>query len=83
MPANVSSHGYDLSTVPLLGAYPAAQCPVKTQFKVLPPEDVEPAPVSPILQTAFDAGNEFEAFIFAQISTAPSKCSARAGGRRS
>ena len=68
MSANISSHGYDLSTVPLLGAYPASQCPVKTQFKVMPPEGVEPAPVSPILQAAFDAGNEFEALIFAQIT---------------
>ena len=64
---NVSSHGYDLSTVPLLGAYPAFQCPVRTQFKFLPPEGVEPAPVGPVQQASFDAGNEFEAMVFDEI----------------
>lgn len=63
-----SAHGYDLSTVPLMGAYPATQCPVRTQFKYLPPEGVTPAPVNSVLQAAFDAGNDFEALMFARIT---------------
>lgn len=65
---NLSAHGYDLSTVPLMGAYPATQCPVRTQFKYLPPEGVTPAPVNSVLQAAFDAGNDFEALMFARIT---------------
>ena len=66
-PANLSAHGYDLSTVSLLGAYPATKCPVVTRFKVLPPPGVVPAPTSPVLQQAFDAGNSFEDNIFAVL----------------
>ena len=66
--ANLSTHGYDLSTVPLLGAYPATQCPVRTQYKYLPPPGAVPAPTDAVLQSAFDAGNEFEALMFDRIT---------------
>lgn len=65
--ANISDHGYDLSTIKPLGAYPATQCPVRTQFRVLPPAGVEPTPVGDVLQARFDAANEFEALVFATI----------------
>jgi predicted RecB family nuclease len=67
--ANFSAHGYDLSVVKPLGAYPATQCPCKTQFAILPPEGVVPIPVDAVLQARFDAGNEFEALIFAELRT--------------
>jgi predicted RecB family nuclease len=65
--ANLSAHGYDLTLVRPLGAYPATQCPCRTQFKILPPEGVEPLPVDAVLQSRFDAGNEFEALIFDEL----------------
>ncbi|MFL6089359.1 MAG: hypothetical protein ACJ71Z_04370 [Aeromicrobium sp.] len=64
---NVSAHGYDLTLVRPLGAYPATQCPCRTQFAVLPPDGVEPIPVDAVLQARFDAGNEFEALVFTEL----------------
>lgn len=64
---NLSKHGYDLSTVALLGAYPATKCPVVTQFKVLPPPGVTPAPDGPMLKEMQNLGNSFEADIFAEL----------------
>lgn len=65
--ANRSAHGYDLTTIKPLGGYPATQCPVRTQFAVLPPDGVEPAPVDEVMQSRFDAGNEFEDLVFGQL----------------
>jgi predicted RecB family nuclease len=62
-----SAHGYDLSIVRPLGAYPATQCPCRLQFSILPPEGVVPIPVDDVLQARFDAGNEFENLIFADL----------------
>lgn len=67
MSTSRSAHGYDLTLVRPLGAYPATQCPCRTQFSILPPDGVAPLPVDPVLQERFDAGNAFEDVVFARL----------------
>jgi predicted RecB family nuclease len=57
----------DVSAVPLQGGYAAKRCPVRVQFDVVPPSDVDPIPPSPGERLRMDAGNEFEVEVVAEL----------------
>jgi predicted RecB family nuclease len=56
---------YDVSTVPLQGAYIAKRCPVRIQNDVLQP--AAPLPVSAEAQLRMDQGVAFERDVFAEL----------------
>lgn len=51
----------------VLGAYPATQCPVRTQYTFDPSISGAPVEISPELQQIIDAGIAFEANLFEQL----------------
>lgn len=57
----------DVSAVRPQGGYAAKQCPLKVQYDVFPPAGVVPLEASLVDRFRMDAGNAFEAEVFASI----------------
>ena len=65
LPVTVMTTRYDVTRVPLQGAYVARQCPVRAQNDAMRPG--QPVPPDAAQQRRFDHGNAFEAEVIADL----------------
>jgi len=72
---------YDVTRVPLQGAYVARQCPVRAQNDAIGPG--EPLPPDAALQRRFDHGNAFESEILTELVAGEPGAVVVAGGGQS
>ena len=70
---------FDTSSVPPQGGYVAKQCPVRAQNDAVIPG--EPLPATPFQERLFKGGNDYEANVFAELTTLhPSAVTVKGGG---
>ena len=69
---------YDVTRVPLQGAYVARQCPVRAQNDAIRPG--EPLPPDAAQQRRFDQGNAFESEVIAELLASEPAAVVVAGG---